>query len=177
MTEDVKIPEGVTIEKPKQESKRIEPDIRTGFDVDPTLPQIVFPHYVNNKKDKLSCILIRPDGNSYKEENIPADQNHPVYRDIKKQFSEWEIEANTARQIHQQDQAAKNMKAMDKDMADKKQRQDLWDVKQEYLKLPCMSKPEFKKYKREIRKSQTVIRAQAFAIAAIVKDFENESTD
>jgi hypothetical protein len=120
---------------------------------------------------------LRPDGQTHKEENIPADNNHPVYRDIKKQFTEWELDANTSRQIHQQEAAGKNMEAMETDRVHKKQRSDLWEAKQEYLKLPCMLKEENKKYKREIRKSQTIIRAQAFAIAAIVKDFDNDATD
>ena len=176
---DIKVPEGVTIEPPKQEKKN-HADIRRGFEVDPTLPQIVFPHYTNNKKDTLSCILIRPDGSSHKEDNIPADPAHPVFRDIQKQFSKWELDTNTSRQIHQQEQASKNIAAMEKDVADKKQRQDLWEAKQEYLKMPCMQKPEMKVFKREVRKSQTVISAQAFAIAAILKDFDNgkeETTD
>jgi hypothetical protein len=179
MTKEVKVPEGVTIEPPKPEPKEqpVTPDVRRNWEVDPSLPQIVFPHYTNNKKTELCCVLLRPDGSVHKEERIPADDAHPVYRDIIRQFTKWELEANTARQIHQMDQGKKAAEAMDKDMAQKQQRSDLWDAKQEYLKLPCMSKPEFKNYKREIRKSQTVIRAQAFAIAAIVKDFDNESTD
>ena len=188
MNEEVKVPEGVTIEQPKEEPKdwppiegqerqRHGPDLRRNFDVDPSLPQIIFPHYTNNKKDILTCFLLRPDGSTHKEENIPADNNHPVYRDIKKQFSSWELDVNTDRQIHQQKAAAVQMESMDLDIANKKQRADLWEAKQEYLKLPCMLKEENKKYKREIRKSQTIIRAQAFAIAAIVKDFDNDATD
>jgi len=172
MTKEVKVPEGVTIETPKQEQPQV--DIRRNFDVDPTLPQIIFPHYVNNKKDMLSCFLQRPDGSVTKEDQIPKDPAHPVYRDIQKQFSEWELNNNTDRQIHQLSMAKKNSESIDKDIAQKKQRSDLWDAKQEYLKLPCMSLPENKEFKREVRKSQTVIRAQAFAIAAILKDFENE---
>lgn len=172
MTKEVKVPEGVTIEPPKPEQPQV--DIRRNFDVDPSLPQIIFPHYVNNKKDMLSCFLQRPDGSVTKEDQIPKDVAHPIYRDIRKQFSEWELNNNTERQIHQLDMVKKNSEAMDKDIAQRKQRSDLWDAKQEYLKLQCMKLPENKEFKREVRKSQTVIRAQAFAIAAILRDFENE---
>ena len=172
MTKEVKVPEGVTIESPKPEQPQV--DIRRNFDVDPSLPQIIFPHYVNNKKDMLSCFLQRRDGSVTKEEQIPKDPAHPVYRDIQNQFSEWELKNNTERQIHQLDMVKKNSEAMDKDNDQRQQRSDLWDAKQEYLKLQCMKLPENKEFKREVRKSQTVIRAQAFAIAAILKEFENE---
>ena len=180
MTKEVKVPEGVTIETPEPEKKNSDShserpaDIRRNFEVDPNLPQIVFPHYINNKKDMLSCLLMRPDGSCYKEDQIPKDTNHPVYRDIQRQFSEWELMVNTDRQIHIMDAGKKNAEALDKDMAQKKQRADLWEAKQEFLKLPCMNLPENKAFKREVRKSQTVIGATAFAIAAILKEHENE---
>jgi len=182
MTKEAKAPEGVSIEKPtpEPETKKVQVDIRRNFNVDPTLPQIIFPHYTNNSRTLLSCVLVRPDGGSHKEENIPADNKHPLYRDIIAQYSTWEIEQNTDRQAHVQKQGAKTREGQMKEEKNQMQRAQLWEAKQEYLKMPCMQKPEMKEFKREVRKSQTVIRAQAFAIAAILKDFDNgkeETTD
>lgn len=176
MTE-AKVPAGMTIEKPKEEVREVHnPNpavhVKTDFYVDPGLPQIVFPHYINNDKTMLACVLVRPDGNTHKEDNIPKDSSHPVYRDIKKQFDESEILANTKKQANHVRLAQEVEASNRKDEADSKQRQDLWEAKQAYLKLPAVV--EFKSFKRMIRKSQTVIEAQAYAIGAILKAHENE---
>ena len=86
-TKTAKIPEGVTVETPKPtELKKLPiPD----FSLDPTLPMITNPHYTNNNKTELACVLLRPDGMATQEKNIPADDKHPLYRDIKKQFSDF----------------------------------------------------------------------------------------
>ena len=104
-TKTAKIPEGVTVETPKPtELKKLPiPD----FSLDPTLPMITNPHYTNNNKTELACVLLRPDGMATQEKNIPADDKHPLYRDIKKQFSEDEIRHNTARQVQIQDKLKK----------------------------------------------------------------------
>lgn len=172
---DAKVPEGMTIERPKEEERDNSRPIhvKTDFYVDPNLPQIVFPHYINNDKTMLACVLVRPDGNTYKEDNIPKDEAHPVYRDIKKQFDESEILANTKKQANHVRLAQEVEASNKKDAADHKQRQDLWEAKQTYLKLPAVinNKP----FKRMIRKSQTVIEAQAYAIGAILKAHDEEN--
>ena len=125
------------------------------------------------KRQTLACVLIRPDGSTHKEENIPKDEKHPLYRDIVSQYSSWEIKTNTERQVHNQTAAQEAESDQKKEFENHKQREDLWNAKQDFLKLPCMKNPVCKEFKREVRKSQTVIGAQAFAVAAILKDFED----
>ena len=96
-TKTAKVPEGVTVETPKQEELKKLPI--PDFSLDPTLPMIQNPHYTNNNRTELACVLIRPDGMATTEKGIPADPNHPLYRDIRRQFSEDEIRHNTARQV------------------------------------------------------------------------------
>ena len=96
-TKTAKVPEGVTVETPKtSEIKKLPiPD----FGLDPALPIISNPHYTNNDRTELACILLRPDGMATQEKGIPTDEKHPLYRDIRKQYSEDEIRHNTSRQM------------------------------------------------------------------------------
>ena len=59
-TKTAKVPEGVTVETPKQEELKKLPI--PDFSLDPTLPMIQNPHYTNNNRTELACVLIRPDG-------------------------------------------------------------------------------------------------------------------
>ena len=56
-TKTAKVPEGVTVETPKtSEIKKLPiPD----FGLDPALPIISNPHYTNNDRTELACILLR----------------------------------------------------------------------------------------------------------------------
>ena len=85
MTEETKVakvPPGMEIKRPEKEQAKPINLPQKEFDIDPGLPQIQYAHYTNNAKNLLACILVRPDGQAHKETNIPADPNHPLYRDI-----------------------------------------------------------------------------------------------
>ena len=98
MTEEqrfAKVPAGMEVKQPEPEqTSQQKPLTIKEFDLDPTLPTIQYPHYVNNSRTELSCILLRPDGMATVERNIPKDEKHPLYRDIILQFTEEEILKN-----------------------------------------------------------------------------------
>ena len=171
-TKTAKIPEGVTVETPKQsELKQLPiPD----FSLDPTLPMITNPHYTNNSRTEMACVLLRPDGMATQEKNIPTDDKHPLYRDIKKQFSEDEIRHNTSRQVQIQtklNKAAEEEKTI-------RQREDrraaLWNIKSTFLDLPQVKGTEFKSLKRKLRSAVSPEEAQAFGLAIIIKEAEKD---
>ena len=117
MTEEqryAKVPDGMEIKKPDPEQNPQPKPLKVkDFTLDPGLPIIQYPHYVNNAKTELSCLLVRPDGMATQEQKIPKDENHPLYRDIRNQFTEEEILTNTAREV--QIQTSRN-KAMEEAM-------------------------------------------------------------
>jgi len=171
-TKTAKVPEGVTVETPKKEELKKLPI--PDFSLDPTLPMITNPHYTNNNKSELACVLIRPDGMATTEKGIPADPNHPLFRDITKQFSEDEIRHNTARQVHIQsklNEAAEEAKTH-KEREDR--RAALWSIKSTFLDLPQVKGTEFKTLKRKLRSATSPEEAQAFGIAIIIKEAEKD---
>ena len=171
-TKTAKIPEGVKVETPKQsELKKLPiPD----FSLDPTLPMITNPHYTNNNRTEMACVLLRPDGMATQEKNIPTDDKHPLYRDIRKQFSEDEIRHNTQRQVHIQEQ----LKKADEEQRSIREREDrraaLWNIKSTFLDLPQVKGTEFKTLKRKLRSATSPEEAQAFGIAIIIKEAEKD---
>ena len=171
-TKTAKIPEGVTVETPKPtELKKLPiPD----FSLDPTLPMITNPHYTNNNKTELACVLLRPDGMATQEKNIPADDKHPLYRDIKKQFSEDEIRHNTARQVQIQDKLKKADEEQQTIQERENRRAALWSIKSTFLDLPEVKGTEFKTLKRKLRSATSPEEAQAFGIAIIIKEAEKD---
>ena len=77
MTEEqryAKVPDGIEIKKPDPEQNRQPQPLKVkDFSIDPGLPIIQYPHYVNNAKTELSCLLVRPDGMATQEKQIPKD--------------------------------------------------------------------------------------------------------
>lgn len=171
MEQEVKIPDGVTIEKPasaESSTKMVIPD----FEVDPSLPRIVFPHYTNNARTELSCTLLRPDGSAHTEQGIPKDPAHPLCKDIFMQYTEEEVSHNTSRQVHMHAKTMEAAKEAEEQAKNTKYREDIWEMKQTFLNMDVVKRDTNKDLRRKIRKSRTVIEAQAYGIACILRDDE-----
>ena len=171
-TKTAKVPEGVTVDTPpKRRGKTLDiPNLV----LDPTLPTIVNPHYTNNAKTEMACVLLRPDGMATQEKNIPTDEKHPVFRDIKRQFSQEEIDQNTRRQveiINALGKAAEEQKSI-------KQREEsrakLWEIKSTFMDLPAVKNSELKTLKRKLRSALSPEEAQAYGLAILIKEAEKE---
>ena len=179
MTEEqryAKLPEGVTIKKPEPEQNPEPKGLKTKeFTLDPSLPIIQYPHYTNNAKTELSCLLVRPDGMASIEQKIPRDEKHPLYRDISIQFTEEEILTNTNREV--QLQIAKNKAMEEAKTANEREekRAKLWEIKSEFMEMNVIKNSTEKSLKRNLRKSTTWFEALAYGCAILIK--ENEKSD
>lgn len=171
-TKTAKIPEGVTVESPKQEKPKELPI--PDFALDPSLPMITNPHYTNNNRTEMACVLLRPDGMATQEKGIPTDEKHPLYRDIRKQFSEDEIRHNTLRQVKIQS-ALRDAEKDAKEIQEREERRSaLWSIKSTFLDLPQVKGTEFKSLKRKLRSAVSPEEAQAFGLAIIIKEAEKD---
>ena len=171
-TKTAKIPDGVTVETPKKSELKSLPI--PDFSLDPTLPMITNPHYTNNSRTEMACILLRPDGMATQEKGIPTDEKHPLYRDIKRQFSEDEIRQNTQRQVKIQSELSKAAES-EKEVRDREEkRAKLWEIKSTFLDLPQVKGTEYKSLKRKLRSATSAEEAQAFGIAIIIKEAEKD---
>lgn len=179
MTEEqryAKVPSGMEIKTPDPKDNPKPKGLKVkDFEIDPGLPIIQYPHYVNNAKTELNCLLVRPDGMASVEKQIPKDDNHPLYRDITAQFTEEEILTNTAREV--QIQTSRN-KAMEeaKTQADREElRSKLWEVKSQFMEMDVVKNSEQKNLKRNLRKATTYFEALAYGCAILIK--ENEASE
>ncbi len=173
MTEETKVakvPPGMEIKRPEPEKQRTVKIPQKQFTLDPSLPQIQYPHYTNNDKTQLACLLIRPDGQAHKEVNIPADDNHPLYRDIKRQFTQEEIDINTAREVNIAAAMRNAIEADEKQKAREKSRADLWDVKSKFMDMDAVKNSDNKNLKRNLRKATNYFEALAFGCALIIEE-------
>jgi hypothetical protein len=168
-----KIPEGVTVETPKQNELRTLPI--PDFTLDPSLPIISNPHFTNNKKSEMSCMLLRPNGQCTVEAGIPTDEKHPLFRDIKRQFSEDEINQNTRRQVQIQIAMAAADKIEKENQEREARRANLWSIKSTFLDLPSVKGTEHKTLKRKLRSATSPEEAQAFGIAIVIKEAEKDA--
>jgi len=168
-----KLPEGVSIDapqvKPEDRPRRSGLEI-PDFAVDAGLPTIYYPHYVNNARTELSCLLLRPDGMAVKEENIPRDEKHPLYRDIRSQFTEQEIDHNTAREIKIQQAKMKDAELKETQENRERKRSELWARKSTYLDMDIVKNTRYKSLKRKLRQATNPEEALAYGVAIIVKE-------
>tara|TARA_B100000575_G_scaffold289934_1_gene292651 strand:- start:1864 stop:2403 length:540 start_codon:yes stop_codon:yes gene_type:complete len=170
-TREAKVPSGMTIKKPDQEQNKQPKGLPVKqFDVDPGLPIIQYPHYTNNAKTELACLLVRPDGQASMEGKIPKDDNHPLYRDIFAQFTEEEILTNTNREV--QLQTARNKAAEEATTAREREekRAKLWEVKSEFMEMDVVKNSSEKSLKRNLRKAATWFEALAYGCAILIKE-------
>jgi len=175
MTEETKVakvPEGMEIKRPEPEKREPVRIHQKDFDLDPGLPIIQYPHYTNNAKTELACILMRPDGQAHKEMRIPKDENHPLYRDIKRQFSEEEININTGREVNVVKAMEKALAAQKADQDRENNRAQLWDVKSKFMEMDVVKNSENKKLKRSLRKATNYFEALAYGCAILIKESE-----
>ena len=122
----------------------------------------------------MACVLLRPDGMATQEKGIPTDEKHPLYRDIKKQFSEDELRHNTQRQM----QVQNALQDAAKTAQDEKEREDkrakLWSIKSTFLDLEQVRNTEHKKLKRKLRSAVSPEEAQAFGLAILMKEADKD---
>lgn len=169
----VKVPEGVSVEAPERRRGEFRIPGIPNAHIDPNLPKIVYPHYTNNDRTLLSCVLVRPDGQAMTEQNIPKDNNHPLYRDIRSQFSEEEIEMNTQREVTNQRQIQQAMQDAETEQKRLQTREDLWAQKTTFLDMDLVRNTKYKSLKRKLRSATSPIEAQAYGIAIILKETED----
>ena len=167
-----KVPEGMTIDRPIKDEDKPR---RSGIDIpdfklDASLPTIIYPHYTNNARTELACILVRPDGMSVQEQGIPRDEKHPLYNDIRKQYTEQEIDHNTQREINIQKAKQEDGALKEKEQARDKKRADLWARKSTFLDLPVVRNTKYKSLKRKLRQATNPEEALAYGVAIIVKE-------
>lgn len=170
-----KVPEGMSIDKPNVEPK--DRPRRSGlhipdYELDAGLPTIVYPHYINNAKTLLACILIRPDGMAVREDQIPRDDKHPLYRDIKAQFTEQEIDHNTSREVSNQKAKQRSQDDQEKETKRQATRADLWNKKSTFLDMPIVRNTKYKSLKRKLRQATNPEEALAYGVAIIIKETE-----
>jgi hypothetical protein len=175
---DVKLPEGTSIEEPAKE-KKAPGMVIPKFNVAVDLPLIVYPHFTNNNRSELACILLPPGpagpgtGQPVHERGIPADPKHPLFKDIMAQFTEEEITHNTNREVKLQEANRKAYEDAASEAKNIKIREDLWNLKQEFLAMDIVKKDENKMWRRRIRRATTPIQAQAYGIACLIRDAED----
>lgn len=176
-----KIPEGVTVDRPKIEDRQRKGGIYIpgipDTPRDPNLPKIVYPHFINNNKTKLACLLMRPDGMTVLENDIPKDDNHPLYRDIRQQFSMEEIELNTMREISVQAQLQKSQSEFDIEQKRVQRREELWNQKSTFLEMDVVKNTKYKSLKRKLRSATSPHEAQAYGIAILIKETEIDESN
>ena len=174
MTEEqrfAKVPSGMEVKRPEPEQQPKPLTIKE-FDLDPTLPTIQYPHYVNNSRTELSCILLRPDGIATIEKQIPKDEKHPLYRDITLQFTEEEILTNTNREIQIQKSKQKAVEDAKIQRERDELRTRLWEVKSQFMDMDIVKNSDQKLLKRNLRKSTSYFEALGYGVAILIKESE-----
>ena len=175
-TKEAKVPAGMTIKQPEPEQNSQPKGLPTKeFDIDPGLPIIQYPHYTNNAKSELACILVRPDGMASIEQKIPKDEKHPLYRDISIQFTEEEILTNTNREVQLQVARNKALEESKTTQEREEKRAKLWEVKSEFMEMQVVKNSTEKSLKRNLRKATTWFEALAYGCAILIK--EDEKSD
>jgi flagellar biosynthesis component FlhA len=88
------------------------------------------------------------------------------------QYTEEEVAHNTSRQVHMHAKTMEAAKEAEEQAKNTKYREDIWEMKQTFLNMDVVKRDTNKDLRRKIRKSRTVIEAQAYGIACILRDDE-----
>jgi predicted DNA binding CopG/RHH family protein len=132
---------------------------------------IVNPHWINNARTVLSAEFHYDDGRILSAIISNSDTSNPDLAEIKKTFSEAELEKNTRKKISKmaQDQEAEKLKQQA--LEDRVKQEELFAAKLKIFDIELIKNSSNRKLKSQIRKSKSSTEAQAWAAALLLSEF------
>lgn len=132
---------------------------------------IVNPHWTNNARTILAVEFHYDDGRIVNAVISNADTSNPDLAEIKKQFTDQQLEQNTQVAIKKSNDAIAKKKQEEETLAQKKFNEDLFAAKLKIFEIDAIKTSTNKKLKSQIRRSKSETEAMAWAAALLLSDF------
>lgn len=132
---------------------------------------IINPHWINNARTVLSAEFHYDDGRIVTATISESDTSNPDLAEIKRTFSDAELEKNTRKKI--QKIAIEQEEARQKEQAaiDRKNQEELFAIKLQVFEIDAVKNSTNRKLKSQIRKSKTPVEVNAWAAALLLSEF------
>ena len=132
---------------------------------------IVNPHWINNARTVLSAEFHYDDGRIVTATISDSDTSNPDLAEIKKTFSEAELEKNTRKKIQKISQEQEEAKQKEQALLDRKNQEELFAVKLQVFEIDTIKNSTNRKLKSQIRRAKTPIEVNAWAAALLLSEF------
>jgi len=145
---------------------------------------IVNPHWTNNARTVLAAQFHYDDGRIVNAVISETETSNPDFAEILSKFTKEEIEKNTIRRIQKLNSEKLTADQKKQEEIERVRLEKLFAAKLEIFEVPGIKNSTDRNLKSQIRKSGSVIEAQAWASALLIKEFTastaaaaNTSTD
>lgn len=132
---------------------------------------IVNPHWINNARTMLEAEFHYDDGRIVTATISETDTSNPDLAEIKKTFSDEELEKNTRKKIAKISGQQEAEKQRQQAIEDRKNQEELFAVKLKIFDIEIVKSSTNRRLKSQIRKSKSAIEAQAWAAALMLSEF------
>jgi hypothetical protein len=112
---------------------------------------IVNPHWINNARTVLSAEFHYDDGRIVTATISDSDTSNPDLAEIKKTFSEAELEKNTRKKIQKISQEQEEAKQKEQALLDRKNQEELFAVKLQVFEIDTIKNSTNRKLKRLLK--------------------------
>ena len=131
----------------------------------PDSPLIFHAHYMDEQKQRLRAIVRFPDGRFTEMEGNRSEETSAFIRDVFAQFTEAEIEANTARELALREAKEEIDRRAHEDREKEEARTALFRAKAQTLDIPDIKACADKELLVRIRKARS--EAEVYTLAAM----------
>jgi len=138
---------------------------------------IVNPHWINNARTILTADFQYEDGRVLTATISETETTNPDLIEIREKFTNEQLEQNTKNKIRQLgDQRAKE-NDMKEAQALRKTQEELFAAKLKIFEVETVKNSTNRPLKSKIRKSKSDVEAMAWAVALLLEEFKNETTE
>jgi hypothetical protein len=133
-----------------------------------------FPYWSNKEAKHLIATIVMPDGRRSLASIMDKDGTNPDYLAILEQFTEEQIDENTAEGLKRRNENVRRQMERREAEAARAQQESLFASKLEAFEIPLIKNSTNVEFKKLIRKSKSPMEVAAYATILLQKELESE---
>jgi len=138
---------------------------------------IVNPHWINNARTILTADFHYEDGRVLTATMSETETTNPDLIEIRQKFTDEQLEQNTKNKIRQLGDKRAKESDMKEAQALRKIQEELFAAKLKIFEVEAVKNSTNRPLKSKIRKSKSDIEAMAWAVALLLEELKNETTE
>lgn len=134
------------------------------------------PHWTNNARSVLSVEFHYDDGRILTAVINKDDVGNPDWEEVKREFTDEQLEANTQQAIRKQAITREKEKQQREAMEEKKRQEELFAIKLKAFEVDIVKNTTNRQLKSAIRRAKSDFEVYAYTTALILEEYNTKNT-